>query len=574
MPEIRQIRVGGVTYDVVASEDEVSASRAQQYATQAQNSATLANNYKDTAGLYATTAKNYREECLVQVVNANDAADRAEAIVGGQFVSYGQDQGLSDAYKLQARKNIGVTLNNPNLLDNAWFRVNEANFTSSNLTNGQRIVNRWFCETDNTDCSISYMDGSTLPYLYVDARYATGYISVCQKLSQHCVYRILGEVVTVSVMINGMVVVSGTVTRRYQSEQIVKVFAKDTDDNPLARIRFTATDCVAVDIYGGYSRDIYAVKLELGEVSTLKYDSPESYGVDLTGSVFSKADPNDPYANTGFGRSNRNLLDNPFFQVNQRNYTNNSANDDYVADRWFLYGAPTLTVTNSGNGIVLTGSGDARLRHHIDEKLFMTSYGQPLTFSIKVNGQVYSHTFNNVSSYPSAQTGLFDTTIRTSAGNVNIAAAWQNANHVVLVYFRAYAPMTIQAVKLELGSYSTLANDVPPDYGEELLKCARYFLRIGSTIYFPYGSGIAHNATNIRVLIPTPVQMRTDPSVSFTGTLTARGNGASLSVSALAAAYVQKNGVALSATTTGATTYQSYSLVPTTSGYIDLSADL
>lgn len=183
-------------------------------------------------------------------------------------------------------------------------------------------------------------------------------------------------------------------------------------------------------------------------------------------------------ANISAGSSNRNLLDNPFFQVNQRNYTNNSANGDYVADRWFLYGAPTLTVTNSGNGIVLTGSGDARLRHHIDEKLFMTSYGQPLTFSIKVNGQVYSHTFNNVSSYPSAQTGLFDTTISTSAGNVNIAAAWQNANHVVLVYFRAYAPMTIQAVKLELGSYSTLANDVPPDYGEELDKCLYYFERV------------------------------------------------------------------------------------------------
>ena len=34
--------------------------------------------------------------------------------------------------------------------------------------------------------------------------------------------------------------------------------------------------------------------------------------------------------------------------------------------------------------------------------------------------------------------------------------------------------MLIQAVKLETGPVSTLANDPPPDFGLELLKCQRY----------------------------------------------------------------------------------------------------
>ena len=92
-------------------------------------------------------------------------------------------------------------------------------------------------------------------------------------------------------------------------------------------------------------------------------------------------------ANISAGASNRNLLDNPWFTVNQRGYTNGSASNDFVADRWFLYGAPDLTVTNSGNGLVLTGSGQARIRSHYNEKIFMALYGQTLTFSIKINGK-------------------------------------------------------------------------------------------------------------------------------------------------------------------------------------------
>lgn len=104
MPEIRQIRVGGVTYDVVASEDEVSASRAQRYAEQAESSALSAKNARLTTSAYVNNARNY-------ALAASDSADRAEQIVGGQFLSYGGNQGLSDTQKEQARVNIGKAEN-------------------------------------------------------------------------------------------------------------------------------------------------------------------------------------------------------------------------------------------------------------------------------------------------------------------------------------------------------------------------------------------------------------------------------------------------------------------------------
>ena len=50
---------------------------------------------------------------------------------------------------------------------------------------------------------------------------------------------------------------------------------------------------------------------------------------------------------------------------------------------------------------------------------------------------------------------------------------------VVRVQFAITAgcSITLKAVKLEIGSVSTLANDAPPNYAAELAKCQRYFQR-------------------------------------------------------------------------------------------------
>ena len=81
----------------------------------------------------------------------------------------------------------------------------------------------------------------------------------------------------------------------------------------------------------------------------------------------------------------------------------------------------------------------------------------------------------------------------------------------------------IKAAKLELGSQQTLAhqdtdgnwvlNEVP-DYGEQLRRCQRYFLKIGDVSHYcSLGNGLARDAQNASITIPTPVTMRTVPGL-------------------------------------------------------------
>lgn len=72
--------------------------------------------YKELAGtskIDAETAKNAAETAQVAAETAQqaaeDARDQAVAIVGGEYVSYGQTQSLNDTQKNKARENIGAT---------------------------------------------------------------------------------------------------------------------------------------------------------------------------------------------------------------------------------------------------------------------------------------------------------------------------------------------------------------------------------------------------------------------------------------------------------------------------------
>ena len=71
----------------------------------------------------------------------------------------------------------------------------------------------------------------------------------------------------------------------------------------------------------------------------------------------------------------------------------------------------------------------------------------------------------------------------------------------------------IQAVKLELGSISTLANDPPMDFGKELAICQRYqFRHHGHAEDIP---GVITNNNNIIFTLPLPVTMRrTRPTIA------------------------------------------------------------
>ena len=553
----------------VSSESPFWHNNAKYYAEQAGADAAQTAVDAQESAESAQSALESKEAAAESADSAEASAQRAEQIVGGEFLSYGGDQGLSETEKEQARKNAVVGKSNHNLLDNGWFTVNQRRTATPSSPISGYPADRWYgtysAVTDN---------GVTIP--------AQNALDIYQKLEPDLCAALVGKTVTVSTLEQDGTIASFTCVfpaygsgegNNYNMGNGIGCFVQNVSG--YQRVRFRVSDSRTTPFA------LRAAKLEIGTYSTLANDTKPDYATELARCIYSKADSADSYANNGFGRSNRNLLDNPFFTVNQSSYTNNSANSDYVADRWFLYGEPTLTVTNSGSGIVLTGSGDARLRHHIDERIFMGLYGEPLTFGIKVNGKVYSFTFNNLTSRPSAQTSICpDTSIYTDAGRIIVSCAWQPSSNAIFLFFRAYAPMTIQAVKLEHGSVSTLANDAPPVYQDELQKCLYYHFRIKETSnynYFPIGFGGYSNGTNtIRIGFPTPAPFRrASVTASISGSVTAVGNGHEYTVSSITPIDVSSNGILCNVVVSGAPSpFYTYTLMLNNGAYVDFSSNI
>ena len=131
--------------------------------------------------------------------------------------------------------------------------------------------------------------------------------------------------------------------------------------------------------------------------------------------------------------------------------------------------------------------------------------------------------------------------------------------------------------KLEQGSVSTLANDAPADYGEQLALCQRFFTYIGSTSIF---TGIFGSTTQARLYIPLPVSMRiASPTITmpsnanitcYTSSANAQYTITGFSTSRADRAYMIAN-----ATISSATAFNTWTSVSfRNEGYWDVSADL
>lgn len=225
-------------------------------------------------------------------------------------------------------------------------------------------------------------------------------------------------------------------------------------------------------------------------------------------------------ANIGAGGTNPNLIDNPWFTIQQRGTSAFTA-QGYTADRWYKYQTYGI-VTPSTSGLVINKNGDSyvELRSNYELDRFATS-GNGKTFTISMmlsDGRIESKQFTMASS--SLDANVYFTFDTTNDVRVNL---FTNAT-VFCVRFVIYSSFTIRAVKLELGSVSTLANDAPPDYGEELAKCQRYFVRLGlSSSNYPLAFGYAYSDTAVRFLIPLPVTMRATPTITVENTFVSLG---------------------------------------------------
>lgn len=237
---------------------------------------------------------------------------------------------------------------------------------------------------------------------------------------------------------------------------------------------------------------------------------------------------------------NPNLLDNWFFgnPVNQRGQTSYSG-AVYGADRWktnFSGDTVSLTsgsITNTNN----SASGGWHF-HQILRDNISSLTGREVTASFLISEYSNNYirpivSFRNDSSEITAITG--GTTMKP--GVIEMTGVVPAGTTEIRVGFYAYSGVksgdyvSIAAAKLELGSVQTLAhqdssgnwllNEIP-DYGAQLARCQRYFVKYKSIIAEGF---LTSSALNYHMSTKTPVPMRAVPAAKMESYIARKYNG-------------------------------------------------
>lgn len=186
--------------------------------------------------------------------------------------------------------------------------------------------------------------------------------------------------------------------------------------------------------------------------------------------------------------SNPNLLDNPNFAVNQRGNTSVPGSPAaYIVDRWKTYGYSSATVSVLENRHLSMNGGNAPAGSSLRQIFEKTLPAGTYTLSVKVaacenpdSGGNYGILYarKGTTSVGSAVyikgPGITSKTFTVADGEVDgISIGCVNTSTI-----------EFECAKLELGSQQTLAhqdangnwvlNEIP-NYGEQLLRCQRYF---------------------------------------------------------------------------------------------------
>jgi len=209
--------------------------------------------------------------------------------------------------------------------------------------------------------------------------------------------------------------------------------------------------------------------------------------------------------------SNPNLLDNPWFTVNQRgesSYTQETSYA-YTVDRWQMY---NMALSVLSDGITLTPNASTLCVFSQSIENFDELIGKTVTISAVINGQLYSAT-GIFPSKPSSGENKISVSFGLNRLQLTFNASNSYPKFEIVTYDTT--AISIKAVKLELGSVSTLAMDTAPNYATELLKCQRYFNAIKTSSsqndWFAIGLAVSGSADFVLNVPP----MRTVPTVTY-----------------------------------------------------------
>jgi len=209
------------------------------------------------------------------------------------------------------------------------------------------------------------------------------------------------------------------------------------------------------------------------------------------------------------GVSHKNLLHNWDFRnpVNQRGFTSTTA-AGYTIDRWRAV-TSGHKVELTPNGLKLTASSSAGLNNCLAQYIenYKQFEGKTLTLSVHVVENTLTKGCNlrrnNFSSPVIMGTGYFSYTF-TLPTLTELAVGIQFWDRVA----DSGKYVVIDKMKLEIGSTSTLANDPPADYGEQLALCQRYYQKIN--ILRPLCSC---HPTRFEFMVPLSVPLRSVPTI-------------------------------------------------------------
>ena len=244
--------------------------------------------------------------------------------------------------------------------------------------------------------------------------------------------------------------------------------------------------------------------------NTTSYVAPENGITKKDTNIQNAINSLDRYVNN---LTNDNLLDNPFFTVNQRGLDEyipaktGDVNYIYTVDRWNLAGTDTglckLNTLDNGVKITVTTAGTIRFHQPVDENIIK---GKRVTLSIEIGentltGRAIRLNLSNAAS-PALDTvvignidlkGKSNCLLYTSFNvpetfankyiNVGIYAGGSSADR----YCKVGEYIEIKSIKLEYGDRSTLANDNKPNYAEEVVKCQNANLDPNDT----YGNNVS-----------------------------------------------------------------------------------
>lgn len=289
--------------------------------------------------------------------------------------------------------------------------------------------------------------------------------------------------------------------------------------------------------------------------------------------TFQMTNVGDHIDGTDVYQSNDNLLDNWYFvgggsqlgdgifPINQRGLTSYSS-AQVTIDRWTLFGG---SVVLASDGITVTSSPDFGQVFEPSRLPVGTYTASVLTAA----GVLGSLTFTTTGSQYFAGGALGDTGV-----TLNFIDLWTPTSSLFSLQCQG---VKIAAVKLEKGTVSTLANDVPPDFGEALRKCQQYLWVGDFDTNTTIATGGSFSADTVVADLVLPVSMRKTNAyiVSAAGSGALIGNGTLTGVTAYSVARVVDNHAKLFLTTSGLTAYNTYSLIVTSASLkLTISAEL